>query len=85
MYHVEIYKTPGCGYCVKIDELMYRAHLVENVTEYMVGKDITISEFKEKFPESRGFPHVIINDKSIGSLVETVKWCVEKGLVTSKK
>lgn len=85
MYQVEIYKTPGCGYCVKIDELMYRAHLIEQVTEYVVGKDITIAEFKEKFPESKGFPHVIVDGKSVGGLIETVKWCVEKGLVTSRK
>lgn len=85
MYQVEIYKTPGCGYCVKIDELMYRAHLIECVTEYVVGKDITIDAFKERFPESKGFPHVIVDGKSVGGLIETVKWCVEKGLVTSKK
>jgi glutaredoxin 3 len=81
--NIHIYKTPGCGYCVKIIELMERAGVPYNAT--VVGKDITIEEFKELYPNASGFPYTIIDDEPIGGLIETVKLFVEKGLVSSRK
>lgn len=80
---IQIYKKPGCGYCVKIDELMTRAGIEAEVI--MIGKDITVDEFKTKYPNASGVPHVVIDGEVIGGLVETVKYFVEKGLVSSKK
>jgi glutaredoxin len=81
--NIHIYKTSGCGYCVKIIELMERAGVPYNST--VVGKDITIDEFKELYPKASGFPYVIVDDEIVGGLTETVKLFVEKGLVSSKK
>ena len=78
-----IYKTPGCGYCTKIIELMERADVP--YSSYMVGQDLTKEQFQEQYPEIRAFPFVIIDDQPIGGLVETVKLFVEKGLVSSRK
>lgn len=80
---IKIYKKPGCGYCVKIDELMARANIEAQVI--MIGKDITVDEFVQKYPNVTGVPHVVIDGEEIGGLVETVKYFVEKGLVSSKK
>lgn len=80
---IQIYKKPGCGYCVKIDELMTRAGIEAEII--MIGKDITVDEFKENYPNAKGVPHVVIDGEEIGGLVETVKYFVEKGLVSSKK
>ncbi|MGA1663903.1 MAG: glutaredoxin domain-containing protein, partial [Methylophilaceae bacterium] len=80
---IQIYKKPGCGYCVKIDELMTRAGIEAEII--MIGKDITVEEFKTNYPNAKGVPHVVIDGEEIGGLVETVKYFVEKGLVTSKK
>ena len=80
---IQIYKKPGCGYCVKIDELMTRAGIEAEII--MIGKDITTDEFKTNYPNATGVPHVVIDGEEIGGLVETVKYFVEKGLVTSKK
>ena len=81
--NIHIYKTPGCGYCVKIEELMRRADV--EYTSTLVGRDMTRSEFKEEYPQAFGFPYVIIDGEPIGGLVETVKLFVEKGLVSSQK
>jgi glutaredoxin len=81
--NIHIYKTSGCGHCVKISELMSRADL--EYTSTLVGRDITKTEFLSKYPEAPGFPYVIINDTPIGGLVETVKYFVENGLVSSRK
>jgi glutaredoxin 3 len=78
-----VYKTNGCGHCIKIGQLMERAGVTH--TSYMMGKDFTLKEFKEKFPDVGGFPFVIIDGQPIGGLVETVKLFVERGLVTSRQ
>jgi glutaredoxin 3 len=80
---VQIYTTPGCGYCVKVKELLNRANLSFDQT--VVGRDLTREEFKSKYPQATGFPYVIIDGNVIGGLVETVKFLVEKGLVSSRK
>jgi len=81
--NIIVFKVSGCGSCVKIHELMERANL--NYNSILVGTDMTREEFKEKYPNARGFPYVIIDGKQVGSLLDTVKLFVEKGLVTSKK
>jgi glutaredoxin 3 len=81
--NIHIYKTNGCGYCVKIIELMERAGVPYDAT--VVGKDITKKEFTELYPKAPGFPYVIVDGEPVGGLIETVKLFVEKGLVSSKK
>lgn len=81
--NIIVYKTNGCGYCVKIDELMERANLEYN--SILVGRDITKEEFLNLCPEAKGYPHVIIDGQRIGGLVETVKYLLEKGLISSRK
>lgn len=80
---ITIYTTSGCTYCEKIKELMKRANV--EATQILVGKDISLQEFKMKYPFASGFPYTIVDEKEIGGLVETVKLFVEKGLVSSKK
>jgi glutaredoxin len=80
---ITIYTTSGCTYCEKIKELMKRANV--EATQILVGKDISLPEFKMKYPFASGFPYTIVDEKEIGGLVETVKLFVEKGLVSSKK
>ena len=80
---IHIYKTNGCGYCVKIIELMNRAGIDYEAT--VVGVGMTMNEFKELYPNAAGFPYVIVDGEPVGGLTETVKLFVEKGLVSSKK
>jgi len=77
------YTTPGCFYCDKLKELFQRAQV--DSTIITVGTDITREEFKEKFPDVYGFPHVMIDGESVGGLVETAKLFLQKDLVSSKK
>lgn len=80
---IVVYKTSGCGHCIKIGQLMERAGVPH--TSYMMGKDFTLTEFKEKFPEISSFPFVVIDGKPIGGLMDTVKLFVEQGLVSSRQ
>lgn len=80
---ITAYTTTGCVYCDKLKELFQRARVTP--TTIVVGVDITREEFKEKFPEVNGFPHVIIDGESVGGLVETAKEFLKRGMVMAKK
>ena len=77
------YTTPGCFYCDQLKELFKRADL-----EYTVNTVNTIdqkNEMKLKYPLANSYPYVIIDGEVIGGLVETARFLVKKGLVSSKK
>ena len=77
------YTTINCFYCDQLKELMDRANV--EYTKLVTDIDFTREEFKEKFPNSNGFPHVIIDGEEIGGLVPTAKFMLENGLVTAPK
>ena len=77
------YTTPGCFYCDQLKELFKRANL-----EYTINTISTIeqkNEMKMKYPLANSYPYVIIDGEVIGGLVETARFLVKKGLVSSKK
>ena len=78
-----IYSTPGCFYCTQMKELCKRAEV--EYKEHVVEQDITMGEFHNLFPHVAGFPHVIIDGKVIGGLVETAKYFINEGLVGANK
>ncbi len=83
MMKIKIYTSPGCFYCTQLKELLRRADL--DYEQQIIEGSILTEQFKIDFPDVRGFPHVIIDDESIGGLIETAKLLVQKGLVSSGK
>lgn len=83
---IKVYKRPGCGWCVKLDEVMNRAGIKqENIETFIVGKDITNDEFKEKFPSAIGVPYTIIDEEELPGVPDVVKYFVDKGILSSRK
>lgn len=80
---IKIYTISGCSWCSKTKELMKKANV--EYKELLIGRDIIKDDFKKQYPEANSYPFVVIDDKVIGGLVPTVKYFVEKGLVSSKK
>ena len=78
-----IYTMKGCGHCTRIKELLRRAGTT--YTEKKLDVDFTREELLEKHPEAGGYPVMVVDGEFIGSIVESVKFFVEKGLVSSKK
>tara|TARA_B100001996_G_scaffold357832_1_gene322018 strand:- start:565 stop:831 length:267 start_codon:yes stop_codon:yes gene_type:complete len=87
--NITVYSTDGCFYCAQLKELFKRAELEYDLVK--VGKreiasnDITREDFQELFPRVSGMPYVIIDGVEIGGLVETAKFLVKKGVVSSGK
>ena len=84
------YTTPTCNYCTTLVQLFERAGV--EYKKIVVERDRTLSSdamhfdtFKELYPDSVGFPYVLIDGNHVGGLVETAKLFVEKGLVSAKK
>ena len=41
-------------------------------------------EFVKKYPDAKGYPYVIIDGESIGSLVEVAKILIKKGYINAR-
>ena len=84
LFNVTAYTLEGCVHCMHLHELLERSNVPnERITYVDVGKDISKEDFIKKFPEACGYPHVIIDGKSIGGLVETAKYLVKKKMVST--
>jgi glutaredoxin len=80
---IVVYTNPGCSHCTTVKQLFRRATV--EYTEVVMDRDISFALFKEKYPFVTGYPHVVIDGKEIGGLVETAKLFLEKGLVQPPK
>ncbi len=80
---IKIYTTPGCFYCDQAKELCKRAEVEYESIE--IDKDITRQDFITLFPGVNSSPHITIDGKVIGGLVETAKFFLKEGLVSANK
>ena len=80
---IKIFTTNGCGYCAKMRELMDRVGL--EYKEYRLGRTLTMEEFQTYFPNETSFPRLIIDGKPIGDLTTSVRYFVERGMISTKK
>ena len=76
-----MYTSSGCGYCSKIKELLRRVDL--DYTEYRLGQDFDREQFTDMFPNASGYPQLVIDGECIGGLTDSVRYFVEKGMVSS--
>jgi glutaredoxin len=65
---LEIYSKDSCTYCVSVKKFL-NSRNVEFV-EHKIGENLTVAEFKEKWPEVKGLPLVVDNGKPIPNYVE---------------
>ncbi len=93
---IKVYTTSGCFYCNKLQELLQRAKLEYDIINVVSNKIevenlsdsnnfINRTTFSSLHPGVEGFPFVVIDEKPIGSLVQTAKFLLEKGLVSANK
>ncbi len=78
--NIKIYTSPGCFYCDQAKELCKRAEVEYESIE--IGTDITRTEFLELYPGVDTSPHIIIDGKVIGTLVDTAKYFLKEGLIS---
>ena len=77
---IKIYSAPGCFYCDQAKELCKRAEVEYEFIE--IGTDITREDFLKLYPGIEVSPHIVIDGKVIGGLMETAKYFLKEGLVS---
>ena len=65
-----IYSKDNCLNCLKVKEKLNKY----NPEIIMLDRDINREKFFEKFPNSKAFPQIIINNKHIGGSEDLEKW-----------
>mgnify|MGYP002021037745 CR=1 FL=1 len=78
--NIKIYTSSGCFYCDQAKELCKRAKV--DYESYEIGTDITREDFLKLYPGVHTSPHIIIDDKVIGGVVEAAKFFLKEGLVS---
>lgn len=64
----EIYTRPGCVRCDEVKALFASKKI--NYAEYIVGKDFSVAEVKEKFPRVSILPIILKDGKRITTIDE---------------
>lgn len=65
---VSIYSQPNCVYCNMAKDLAKQHNL--EITEYVIGKDITKELFFELLPNARSVPQIYVNTIYVGGYQE---------------
>ena len=74
---IEIYGKDGCPYCDKAIQLIDENKI--RYSYYKVGKDLTLEEFQEKFPDVRTVPAITTYGMYIGGYDQLVEYVEENG------
>ncbi len=84
---IRIYTINGCAHCATMAQLCDRADVPYE--KVLVGEQadcsLSMFDFTAQFPEAKGFPYVLVDNKPVGGLVESAKLFLDKGLVSTKK
>jgi len=80
---IKAYTTPGCFYCEQLKELFKRADVEYQVV--VIQSDEERMEFRQKFPNATGYPHVLIDGEEYAGIIPVAKLFLQKGLVSSSK
>ena len=74
-----IYSKKGCGFCDKLTSFMEQKGLIYE--EFKLGPDFSSDEFRTKFGKSSTFPQVVMDNKHLGGLRDTVGYLMKNKMV----
>ena len=72
---IEVYGRDGCSYCEKAIDILERYKA--KYSYYKLGRDLTAAEFKEKFPDQKTVPCVVVHGMKIGGYNELAGYLEE--------
>ena len=74
-----VYSKNGCGFCSKLTDFMKTKGI--RYEKFDLGTDFTTEEFLLKFGKQSTFPQVIVDNKHLGGMKDTVRFLMENKLV----
>jgi len=74
-----VYSKEGCGFCARLTEFMKTKGI--RYEKFDLGTDFSTQEFIAKFGKQCTFPQVIVENKHLGGMKDTVRFLMENKLV----
>ena len=74
-----VYSKEGCGFCNRLTDFMKTKGI--SYEKFDLGTDFTTAEFLEKFGGQSTFPQVIVENRHLGGMKDTVRFLMENKLV----
>ena len=76
---IKIYTTSGCSSCTHLITLLKKANV--EWEEVRINRDITMNEFRSKFPTIIGTPFIIIDGEEYLGVHEVARYFLKQGIV----
>ena len=74
-----VYSKNGCGFCDRLTQFMESKGV--SYEKFNLGADFSSEEFLYKFGRSSTFPQVIVDNKKIGGMKDTVRFLLDNKMV----
>ena len=74
-----VYSKDGCGFCDKLTNFMESKGV--RFEKFNLNADFTPEEFRYKFGQSSTFPQVVLDNKHLGGMKDTVRFLLENKMV----
>jgi len=74
-----VYSKDGCGFCDKLTNFMEQKGV--NYEKFDLGTDFSTEDFLYKFGRQSTFPQVIVENKHIGGMKDTVRFLLDNKMV----
>ena len=74
-----VYSKDGCGFCEKLTAFMDTKGV--NYEKFDLGTHFTSEEFLYKFGKQSTFPQVVVENKKIGGMKDTVRFLLDNKMV----
>tara|TARA_R100000988_G_C3858491_1_gene98169 strand:+ start:288 stop:533 length:246 start_codon:yes stop_codon:yes gene_type:complete len=74
-----VYSKDGCGFCDKLTNFMEQKGV--NFEKFDLGTDFSTEDFLYKFGRQSTFPQVIVENKHIGGMKDTVRFLLDNKMV----
>ena len=74
-----VYSKTGCGFCDRLTQFMKTKGI--SYEKFDLGRDFTSEEFLNQFGKQSTFPQVMVENKHIGGMKDTVRFLMENKFV----
>ena len=74
-----VYSKEGCGFCDKLTDFMESKGV--DYEKFNLGTDFSTEEFLYKFGRQSTFPQVVVENRKIGGMKDTVRFLLDHKIV----
>jgi glutaredoxin len=74
-----VYSKNGCGFCDKLTNFMESKGV--SYEKFNLGDDFSSEDFLSRFGRSSTFPQVIMDNRKIGGMKDTVRFLLDNKMV----